>query len=208
MPTAVARPPRKHHRKEVHIGPADHGRHMSLDVFNKAIGAEGYSYELNKGVIEVSDVPHIRDGRQLLEVRLQLSVYQAAHPDVIDYMGGGSDAKLLVEPAESERHPDLSVYLDPPPDDAGDIWSEWVPAIVVEVVSDRSSKRDYEDKLAEYLAFGVQEYWIVDGTRRQFTVMSRFRGQWRTKVYKPSQKYTTRHLPEFTLELKRIFAVG
>ena len=97
---------------------------------------------------------------------------------------------------------------DPPPDDADDIWSEWVPAIAVEVVSDRSGKRDYEDKPAEYLAFGVQEYWIVDGTRKQFTVMSRFRGQWRTKVYKPSQKYTTRHLPGFSLDLKRVLAGG
>ena len=116
MPTALARPPRTvrpPRRKEVHIGPADHGRRMSLNEFDKAIGAEGYSYELNKGVIEVSDVPHIRYGRQLQELRDQLTVYRVSNPGLIDHMGGGSDAKLLVEPAESERHPDLSVYLDP-----------------------------------------------------------------------------------------------
>ena len=215
MTPALASPPRPPHRKPgparrkvVHIGPADHGRRMSLTLFDKAIGVEGYTYELNKGMIEVSDVPHIQHGRRLQEVRMQLTVYQAANPGAIDYMGGGSDAKLLVEPAESERHPDLSVYLDPPPADADDVWSEWVPAIVVEVVSERSAKRDYEDKPPEYLAFGVQEYWIVDGDRRLFTAMTRFRGQWRTKAYKPSQTYTTRRLPGFTLELKRVLAAG
>jgi Uma2 family endonuclease len=208
MPQTLAPPPRKRRPKVVHIGPADHGRRMSLDEFDKAIGQPGYLYELNKGVIEVSDVPHIRYGRQLQEVRDQLTGYKLANPGVIDYMGGGSDAKLLVEPAESERHPDLSVYLDPAPADADDIWSEWVPTIVVEVVSERSAKRDYEDKPAEYLAFGVDEYWIVDAERRQFTAMTRFRGQWRSKVFKPSQKYASRHLPGFSLDLKRVFAAG
>jgi hypothetical protein len=42
-------------RKPVHIGPEDHGRRMSLDLFADAIAQEGYLYELGNGVIEVSD---------------------------------------------------------------------------------------------------------------------------------------------------------
>ncbi len=33
--------------RKVVIGPEDHGRRMSLDEFDQAVGAEGYLYELN-----------------------------------------------------------------------------------------------------------------------------------------------------------------
>jgi len=42
---------------QIQIGPADHGRRMSLDEFDHAIALEEQVYELNKGVIEVSEVP-------------------------------------------------------------------------------------------------------------------------------------------------------
>ena len=39
------------------IGPADHGRMMSLDEFEEADFEEGYRYELARGVLEVSEIP-------------------------------------------------------------------------------------------------------------------------------------------------------
>jgi len=69
-------------------------------------------------------------------------------------------------------------------------------------------KRDYEDKPSEYLAFGIHEHCIVDGFKKQFTALSRFRGAWKDKVLKPSQTHTTRHLPGFRMDLKPIFAVS
>ena len=108
------------------------------------------------------------------------------HPGWINYLAGGAESKVLIGPAESERHPDLSVYLDPEPA-VKSVWSQWIPAIVIEVVSDRSSKRDYEEKPDEYLMFGVREYWIVDADRKELLAMTRFRGQWKPKRYKPSE---------------------
>ncbi len=208
MSLTLARPPRKPRRKPVRIGPADHGRRMSLDEFDRAVPQEGYTYELSKGAIEVSGIPNLPHGDQVQEVRDQLTAHRLSTPGSIRYIGGGSEAKMLVAAVESERHPDLSVYTDPPPPVAGaDVWSEWVPTIVVEFVSDGSGKRDYEDKPDEYLAFGVREYWIVDVEQARFTALSRYRGQWRPKVYKPSQKYTTRWLPGFTLDLKPVFEI-
>jgi Uma2 family endonuclease len=194
-------------RREILIGPRDHGRRMSLDDFDEAVAQEGYLYELSKGVIEVSGIPQPKHGRQVREIRKQLERHDEDHPGTINYIGGGAEAKILVGPVESERHPDLSVYLGPEPD-VKSVWSQWIPAIVIEVVSDRSSKRDYNDKPEEYLAFGVREYWIVDADRRQMQIMTRFRGQWKTKSYKPSQKITTPLLPGFTLDLKRVFAAA
>jgi Uma2 family endonuclease len=177
---------------------------MSLDQFDRAIGREGYLYELNKGVIEVTDVPQPSHGQQVQAIRNQLTAYLLERPDVILYLAGGGEAKMLIAPSESERHPDLSVYFTPPPSDDADAWSIWIPAIVIEVVSKRSAKRDYHDKPPEYLEFGVDEYWIVDAAKRQMLALTRWRGQWKDHVIKPPKRYTTRALPGFTFDLKKV----
>jgi Uma2 family endonuclease len=71
-----------------------------------------------------------------------------------------------------------------------------------------STRRDYEEKPAEYLAFGVREYWIIDGQTRRMTANTRWRGQWKPRVLKPSQKCKTPLLPGFSLDLKRVFDAG
>ena len=204
MTRSLAKPPKRKSRKVV-VGPEDHGRRMSLDQFDRAEGREGYLYELNKGVIEVTDVPQPSHGQHVQAIRNQLTAYQLERPDVILYLAGGGEAKMLIGPSESERHPDLSAYRTPPPSDNADAWSVWVPAIVVEVVSKRSAKRDYQDKPPEYLEFGVEEYWIVDSAKKQMLALTRWRGEWKEHVVKPPKRYATRLLPGFTLDLKKVF---
>src|SRR3954451_17870227 len=184
-------------RKPIHIGPDDHGRRMSLDRFDRATGREGHLYELNKGVIEVVDVPHPRHFAQVQELRDQLVAFRLRHKGVVHSIAGSNESMILLAGDQSERHPDLSVYFPPPP--AGkDVWSLWVPGIVIEVVSETSAKRDYEDKPQEYLEFGVREYWIVDSPKQQMTAMVRRAGRWEAQVVKPPQKYSTYLLPGFT----------
>jgi hypothetical protein len=48
----------------IRVGPADPGRRMSLDEFDRARGVEGYGYELGKGVAQVVDVPHMERSRR------------------------------------------------------------------------------------------------------------------------------------------------
>src|SRR5437763_815974 len=93
---------RKPRGKRRHIGPEDNGRRMSLDQFDRAIPREGYLYELNKGVIEVSGIPKPRHGLHVQRIRNQVGTYQEAHPDAIYFIGGGSEAKMLIGPAQSE----------------------------------------------------------------------------------------------------------
>ena len=195
-------PPRRRSRS---IGPADNGRRMSLAEFDGVDGQEGFIYELNKGVIEVTHIPHRKHAMQVAEIVEQFYAFKLSNPGVIHFIGSPEGTKVLIESEQSERHPDISIYTTPMPD-TDDIWSIWVPTIVVEIVSESSIKRDYEDKPGEYLAFGIQEYWIVDGFKKQMTVLTRFRGGWKESIVKPSKKYTTRHLPGFTLDLKRAFA--
>jgi Uma2 family endonuclease len=195
-------------KKKVHIGPEDDGRRMSLDDFAEATVQEGYLYELGKGVIQVSGIPGLSHGQQLRELRKQFVLYEAAHSELIHYSGGGGEAKLMSEPSQSERHPDFSLYLSAAPDVKHDLWSLWVPDIVVEIVSPSSIKRDYEEKPDEYLELGVSEYWIIDSLKQSMTAMTRWRGQWKTQIIKTPAKYTTPLLPGFTLNIKQIFAAA
>jgi hypothetical protein len=180
---------------------------MSLDVFDDAEVQEGRIYELHNGVVEVTDVAPPSHLMPLQEVRDRLIMYDLATPGVIHAITGRGESKILVESCQSERHPDLSVYLTPLPA-VTDVWSVWVPAIIVEIVSEESDRRDYEQVPAEYLAFGVREYWIVDPFKNRFTAMTRWRGTWKPKAFKPGQKYATPILPGFTLELKPVFEAG
>jgi Uma2 family endonuclease len=197
----------KPRRKQSHVGPQDDGKKMSLSNFDEAIAQEGYCYELGKGSIEVSGIPDPSHLAQVQQIRNQLIIYQAANTDLVHTVAGSNESKILVMSDQSERHPDISVYLSAPPD-TKDVWSKWVPAIVVEVVSKSSIKRDYEDKPSEYLAFGIDEYWIVDSFKQQMTVHTRWRGQWKTKIIKSSQKHSPLRLPGFTLDLKKVFAAA
>ena len=194
-------------RKRVRIGPEDHGRRMTLDEFDHVIAEDGFHYELAKGVIEVSEVPKPEHAKQVQAIRNQLGRYQDDHPAAVDLIASSNECKLLIGPSESERHPDVSLYLSPQPV-LRDVWSVWIPQIVVEVVSESSRKRDYEKKPPEYLALGVDEYWIVDAARDQMTVLTRWRGQWQTAVLKPPKRYSTRLLPGFSLDLNRVIAAG
>jgi Uma2 family endonuclease len=180
---------------------------MSLADFDHAEVQEGYLYELGRGIIEVSNVPKISHGMQVQEVRDQFVKHRLEHEGAIHYISGGSDAKLMIASSESERHPDLLVYCSPPPE-VKDPWWEWIPEIVVEVISESSRKRDYETKPEEYLEFGVREYWIVDAGKEQMTVLLRRGGQWKRQVVSPPEKYSSRLLPGFSLDLKRVFAAA
>lgn len=189
----------------VRVGPADHGRPMTLDEFDLAEGQEGYLYELSRGIITVSDVPHPRHFAQVTTIRRQFARYDLDHPGRIYGIGTGSECKILVAGLESERHPDLLIYKTPPPEE--DVWSTWVPEMVVEVVSPNSRHRDYEEKPDEYLRFGIREYWIVDEERQEMLVLSRKGGKWAERVVRPSERYRPSKslLPDFEFDLAAVF---
>jgi Uma2 family endonuclease len=164
-------------------------------------------YEISRGIVTARDPGGPRHLAQIHALQQQLYLYKATHPEVVRLIGGGGECKLLVPPYESERHPDVAVYKTDPPD-TQDIWSIWVPEIVVEVVSPGSEKRDYEEKPPEYLAFGVTEYWIVDADKQEFTLMQRSGGRWLTRTLAPADTHKPRPLPAFELQLAPIFAAA
>jgi Uma2 family endonuclease len=189
----------------IKIGPADHGRPMSLAEFEHAEVEEGYLYELGGGVVIVSDVPNPPHLAQVTAARRQLMAYDLSHPERVYTIAGGGECKIPVAASNSERHPDLAVYMRPPHSDEADVWATWVPEIVIEVVSPGSADRDYGDKRQEYLAFGVQEYWIFDAQRQEMLVLRRASGRWAERVVRPPEVYRTRLLPGLEFACAPVF---
>lgn len=187
----------------VRLGPKDHGRRMSLDDFEPVEVEPGHHYELSRGVITVSEVPRPRPLAQLDALRMQFYAYRVTHPGRVELIAGSGECKVLVAPLESERHPDLALYLTMPPDE--DVWSTWIPEIIIEIVSPGSEQRDYVEKREEYLQFGVQEYWIFDSDRQQLLVLRRSRGRWVERVVRPGEVHRTRLLPGFELACASVF---
>lgn len=193
----------------IQIGPADHGRRISLADFDLAEPLEGRTYELGRGVVTVVDVPNTRHLAQVRLIQKLLTAYDLAHPGRIHTIAGGGECKILVPSAESERHPDVAVYKTPPPEE--DVWSTWVPEIVIEVVSPGSEQRDYVEKPEEYLAFGSAEYWVFDADRSEageLLVHRRRAGRWATTILRPPAVLRTRQLPGLGLDVAAVFATA
>ncbi len=193
----------------IKVGPADNGRHMTLDDFEHAEVVPGYHYELGRGVIVVSDIPGRPQRGQYVFLRNQLIVYQLAHPKRVYQVLDGSSCKILVRVFESERHPDIAVYLEPQPPGEDD-WDIWFPDLAIEVVSKGAAahRRDYEEKAEEYLTVKVNEYWIVDVYEQTITVMRRRGKKWITKELEPGDIYRPRMLPGFVLDCEAVLAAA
>jgi Uma2 family endonuclease len=190
------------------ITPADHGRRMSLAEFEDAETQEGFIYELSRGVIVVSEVPNPWHGGMFTQITFQLGAYGFSHPGFIKMLVSGSDCKILLQHLQSERHPDLAIYLAPRPSNDSKAWRTWIPAMVAEIVTPGSEDRDYGEKREEYLEFGVQEYWIFDRKREQLLVLIRNNGRWEEQIVPASGEYQTSLFPDLNFNCKPVFEAG
>jgi len=108
---------------------------------------------------------------------------------------------------DSRRRPDRAIWVGVGrvPNTQTD-----VPAIIVEFVSRRKRDhvRDYEEKKREYLAIGVQEYWIIDRFERTMTVFRNTPDGLSEVVVKAEETYRTPLLPGFELPLAQLLKVA
>ncbi len=80
-------------------------------------------------------------------------------------------------------------------------------AMAFEVVSEGAGarERDSATKRAEYLAYGLREYWIVDPREKIVTVLDRDGDAWREQVYRDDQLAPSRVLPGFAIRVSDLW---
>src|SRR4051794_37967655 len=191
----------------IRIGPADHGRRMTLDEFREAEEVEGYRYELARGVLEVNEIPKTPHRRIVSNLFRLVANYDREHPGVIDYFGGGTEVRAWIASKDLARHPDMGiVFVGAPLDGEGDLQ----PGLFAEVVSPSSKKRDYQEKRQDYLEYGIREYWIVDPMLRQLTRLVRREGggnpSWDELVMKDDDPIVSPLLPGLVANVSDLWA--
>src|SRR3954451_8939277 len=119
----------------IQIGPADHGRRMTLDEFREAEEEPGYRYEPARGILEVTEFPKTVHRRIVSNLLGLAANYKDEHPGGIDYFGGGTEVRVWKLGMDLARHPDLGfVFVGAPLDEVGDLQ----PGLVAEVASPSS----------------------------------------------------------------------
>jgi Uma2 family endonuclease len=125
--------------------------------------------EFVEGTVEVLEVP--TEAHQLIVQYLFLTLHSFVAPREL---GTTVLAPFRIRTTENRfREPDLALLLAERRELRGnDYWSG--ADLVVEVVSDdpKGRRRDLETKREEYARAGVREYWIVDPSKRLFTVLT------------------------------------
>jgi Uma2 family endonuclease len=110
---------------------------------------------------------------------------------------------------ESERHPDIAIYLSRPGGKKDrTVWRTWIPDITIEVVSASSVDRDYVEKREEYWTLGVKEYWIVDAAMGKVTQLRRGKNDWVARELFGDDDVETKILPGFKMPCKAVFDVA
>ena len=135
--------------------------------------------ELIKGwIYKMSPAPKRMHQRISLKLTIQLDkyfetcncqVYEAPF-DVRLKKNKGSDSEI-----DTVVQPDISVFCDLTKlDDRGAIDA---PDLVVEVTSDGTMKKDYNEKFNLYEENGVQEYWIVNPDSKSMEIFTKLDGK-------------------------------
>jgi Uma2 family endonuclease len=192
------------------LGPADHGRPLSLEEFLGAEGQEGYHYELIGGKLYVSPTPNLPENSAELWLMGLLRDYSRLHPEVINFVS--NKGRVFVPGAEEPTAPvpDLAASHSFPrkraPRDLH--WKEVSPILVVEVLAESDPDKDLNRNVELYLQVpSIQEYWVVDARQsaEQPTLLvyrRRDRRRWRKLLtIEPGATYQTDLLPGFSLAL-------
>jgi Uma2 family endonuclease len=188
------------------IGPQHQGHKMSLRAFEFAEVKDGYLYELARGYVIVSEVANYFHGSQVDVIQSYLQVFRVNHPGIVYRIFDGISCKMVIREWDSERHPDLAIYLTPPQGRKDStMWRTWIPEVIIEVVSASSVERDYVEKREEYWTLGAKEYWIVDAAMGKITQLRRGKSDWLAKELFADDVVETKLLPGFKLPCQPIF---
>ncbi|HJZ57590.1 MAG TPA: Uma2 family endonuclease [Gemmataceae bacterium] len=191
---------------QLKLGPADHGRELSLDDYESADYEPGFKYEIIDGRLYVSPTPNPPENFLEMWLYRALLFYSHEHPDVINYLSTKSRVFIPRRKKATAAEPDIAAYSDYPLGKRlRDIrWQDTSPLLVAEVLVDGSPEKDLDRNLDLYLEQpSVREYWVLDGRDEpdEPTLIQhrRYGKRWVVRNYAYGSTFATKLLPGFSL---------
>jgi Uma2 family endonuclease len=189
------------------LGPADHGRPMSLEDFMSGDYLEGYEYELIDGKLIVSPQPNLPEDSIDTWINLKVTLYSQANLAVINYVTRGAWVFIPNRPGVTNPQPDLAAFQDFPLDRPLNQrrWQDVSPILVAETLSAEDPDKDLIRNVKLYLQVpSIREYWVFDtrsegADRPTLKVHRRRASRWQIIDVAFGETYTTRLLPTFEL---------
>jgi len=190
------------------IGPADHGRPMTLDEFQNGDYEEGYQYELIDGKLYVSPLPEASQHWVEKWLLRKVEGYSEEHPEVVNYVANKARVFVPGRRGVTNPEPDLAAFRDYPLHQPIRTmrWRNVSPILVGEVLSIDDPDKDLVRNVELYLQVPtIKEYWVFD-TREDpehpsMRAYRRHGGKWRVLDLSYGETYTTRLLPGFALKI-------
>jgi Uma2 family endonuclease len=188
------------------LGPADHGRPLSLDDFESADYEPGFEYEIIDGRLYVSPLANLPENFLETWLHEALLFYSHDHPDVINYVSTKSRVFIPKRKKATIPEPDLAAYHDfprgTPPEQLR--WQDVSPLLVAEVLVEGEPEKDLERNLDLYLGVpSIREYWVLDGRENasEPTLIQhrRYGQRWVVRNFPYGSTFTTKLLPGFSL---------
>lgn len=166
---------------------------------------DGLRHELIDGEHYVTPTPILRHQRLLGRLHLALAEYARAHPGCGEALLSPFD---IVFSKWDVVEPDLMFIAGDQPQILTEKNIVGAPALVVEILSPSTRKRDQTLKLRLFEKNGVREYWMVDPDRNVVTINRRIAEASFTALdpLGVGAVLTTPLLPGWTLPLGQLFA--
>ena len=155
--------------------------------------------ELVDGEVKLMTPAGAEQGAISMDLATRLNNYVRRHK-----LGRIFDAQTGFRPFENLRAPDISfVIKEKLPEKLPKGFLRVAPDLAVEVLGPEERVSDYEDKVAEYLSWGVRLIWLVDPNTETVTVV---RANGKREVLKGSDVLTGEEvIPGFKIKVRKIF---
>lgn len=177
-------------------------RRLTLEDYNAL--PDDADYEVIDGVLYVS--PRARPGHQMVQGRFIMTV--GSHAESRGLGQVIPDADLIIDDRNTYVSPDIMYF-------SAETWARIdrreqirvVPAMIAEILSPSTARKDLVKKRREYAAIGVRHYWIVDPDAPGVLELTLGEdGQYQEREIEPGEPFRPALFPDLEIDLATIFA--
>ncbi len=163
-------------------------------------------YEIIDGEIRMSPSPTPVHQRILLRLAMKMATY-VQERQLGEIFVAPLDLVVSREPLRV-RQPDLMFVHKDRSEVIGAHHLEGAPDLVVEVLSPENTRREIQDKLADYARIGVREIWLVSPEAQTVEVLqaSSHGGLRRLGIWGSGEQVRSEVLPDFPFSVDEVFA--